>query len=288
MIELIINPTAGNGYAAQISKEIEQLLTQRMIPYTSHLTEHPGHATELAREAAARGASTVISIGGDGTLTETAAGLRGTSAALGVIPAGTGNDFVKTIGTPRDWRAALEFILSHPARPVDTGVANDRFFLNVCGTGFDVMVLDYAESAKKHARGIWPYLYGVLRAIAAFKPIPMHIEIGSETVLDGNYMICSIGNGRYIGGGIPITPLADVIDGQFELLVVDAVPRWRIPFYLPSLMMGTLYKRKPAHRYLASRCVLSSPHMRMNLDGEIFPMPDTRFECQSGSLLLHW
>lgn len=288
MIELIINPIAGNGYAKQIGKEIGQLLDQRGIAYTARLTSHPGHATELAREAAARGADTVVSVGGDGTLTETAAGLHGTGTALGVIPAGTGNDFVKTIDTPRDWRAALEFILSHPARPVDTGCANDRFFLNVCGTGFDVMVLDYAASAKKRVRGIWPYLYGVVRAIAAFKPIPMRIQIGSETVLDGKYMICSIGNGRYIGGGIPITPLADVTDGQFELLVVDAVPRWRIPFYLPSLMLGTLYKRKPAHRYLASHCVLSSPDMRMNLDGEIFPMPDTRFECRSGSLLLHW
>lgn len=101
MIELIINPTAGNGYAAQIGKEIEQLLTQRMIPYTSHLTEHPGHATELAREAAARGASTVISIGGDGTLTETAAGLRGTSARPGRYPRRHGERFCQNHRYPQ-------------------------------------------------------------------------------------------------------------------------------------------------------------------------------------------
>lgn len=288
MLELIVNPIAGNGRAKEIGEEAAGLLKEKGVDFFLHLTDHPGHATELAREAAARGAETVIAFGGDGTITETAAGLRHTKTALGIVPAGTGNDFIKTIGTPKDWREALEFILSHPARPVDSGMMNDRFFLNVCGAGFDVMVLDFAESAKKHARGIWPYLYGVIRAITAFRPFKMHIEIGDDIVLDQPCMICSIGNGRYIGGGIPITPLAEVKDGVFELLVVDAVPRWKIPFYLPSLMMGTLHKRKPAHRYQASRCALSSPGMRLNLDGEILPIEETRFVCESDALLLHW
>ncbi len=288
MLELIVNPVAGNGLAKKIGEEAAGLLEKKGIRFTLHMTDRPGHATQLAREAAARGAETVIAFGGDGTITETAAGLRHTGTALGIVPAGTGNDFIKTIGTPRDWREALEFILSHPARPIDSGMMNDRFFLNVCGAGFDVMVLDFAESAKKRVRGIWPYLYGVVRAIKTFRPFKMHIEIGDDMVLERPCMICSIGNGRYIGGGIPITPLAQVKDGLFELLVVDAVPRWKIPFYLPSLMLGTLYKRKPAHRYQASRCTLSSANMRLNLDGEILSIEEARFSCESDALLLHW
>ena len=101
-------------------------------------------------------------------------------------------------------------------------------------------------------------------------------------------MICSIANGRYIGGGIPIAPLADVTDGVFDVFVVDAVPRWKIPFYLPSLMMGKLYKHKIAHRYLSPACALASPGMRLNLDGEILPIEDTRFTCETDALLLHW
>lgn len=76
---------------------------------------------------------------------------------------------------------------------------NDRFFLNVGGAGFDVMVLDFANAARKRLSGICSYLYGVLRAISAFRPIPMHVEIGGNVVLDGHYMICSVGNGRFIG-----------------------------------------------------------------------------------------
>lgn len=288
MIELIINPAAGNGRAAQIGREAERILRERGIVFETHLTQHRGHATHLAREAALRGAETVIAFGGDGTITETAAGLRGSQTALGIVPAGTGNDFIKTVGIPKEPMEALEFILSHPARSVDTGMAGDRFFINVCGAGFDVMVLDFAEKAKARVSGIWPYLYGVFRAIKAFKPIRMHIEIGEDTVLDGEYMICSVGNGRYIGGGIPITPLSYVTNGVFEILVVDAVARWKIPFYLPSLMMGTLYKRKPAHRYQAKRCLLACDGMRLNLDGEIIPTESVRFCCEQDALKLHW
>lgn len=288
MMELVINPVAGKGRALRIGEEAAAVLKARGIAFQKHLTDHPRHATELASQAAQRGADTVIAFGGDGTLTETAAGLRHTRTALGVVPAGTGNDFIKTIGTPRDWREALEFILTHPARPVNSGIMNDRFFLNVGGAGFDVMVLDFANAARERLSGIWSYLYGVLRAIAAFRPIPMHVEIGDDVVLDGHYMICSVGNGRFIGGGIPITPKADVTDGLFDIQVVDAVARWRIPFYLPSLMMGTLFKHRKAHCYRAARCSVSSPGMRMQLDGEIVSVEHTRFVCESDALLLHW
>ncbi len=207
---------------------------------------------------------------------------------MGVIPAGTGNDFVKAIGTPRRWEDALDYVLTHPARPLDTGVINDSFFINVCGTGFDVMVLEYALRAKKHARGIWPYLYGVIAAIRAFKPFEMLVEIGDELKLKGQYMICTIANGRYIGGGIPILPAAEVDDGLLDVMVVDTLPSWRIPFYLPAILGGTLMKKKIAHHYRAPRCALSSPGMRLNLDGEIIPMESARFECRPASLLAHW
>ncbi|MDD3337213.1 MAG: diacylglycerol kinase family lipid kinase [Eubacteriales bacterium] len=287
MIELIVNPVAGNGLAKQIGEEAAAYLTEKGVPFTVSLTEHPGHATELAQAAAERGVDTVIALGGDGTVCETAAGLVHTQTALGIAPAGTGNDFIKTVGTPRDWKKALDFILSHPARPVNTGTVNDRFFLNVCGGGFDVLVLTYALEAKKHCKGIWPYLYGVLRAIKTFRPFEMHLEAGDQA-FDGSYMICSIANGRYIGGGIPIAMMADVTDGLLDVVAVDAVPRWQIPFYLPSLMMGTLYKKKIAHHYRAKTCALSSPNMLLNLDGEILPIPSSRYTCECDALLLHW
>ena len=288
MIAIIVNPAAGNGRSMDTCQAVCKRLEERGVAYELLETNHPTHATQLAREAAGRGAETVIAIGGDGTITETAAGLHGTKTALGIIPSGTGNDFIKTAGIPADWEAALELILTKPARPVDTGAINDRFFINVCGTGFDVMTLDFAEKAKKFVHGLLPYLYGVLRAIIAFKPVQMHIEIGDDIVMDGKYMIFSIANGRYFGGGIPIAPLSAVTDGKLDVLVVDAVPRWKLPAYLVPLMMGRLYKCKIAHRYLTDRCRITCPGMRMQLDGEIIPMEEAVFACASDQLYLHW
>lgn len=288
MIRMIVNPTAGSGRAREIGAEAERYLQEKKADFSIVYTQYPGHATELAKEAAANGVETVIAMGGDGTVCETAAGLVHTQTALGVVPAGTGNDFIKTLGTPKDWKKALDFILTHPARPVNTGEVNDGFFMNVCGGGFDVLTLIYAQEAKKRAKGIWPYLYGVLRAIRTFQPVQMHIEVGDELVLDQKCMICSIANGRYIGGGIPIAPMADVEDGLLDVLVVDAVPRWKIPFYLPSIMLGTLYKKKVAHHYRAKTCFLSSPGMQLNLDGEILPVGESRYRCVENGLKVHW
>lgn len=288
MIHLIVNPVAGNGRAKMVGQQADAYLTEKRVEHRLVYTEYSGHATELAKEAALEGVDTVIAVGGDGTVSETAAGLMHTNTAMGILSAGTGNDFVKALNTPRKWKEAMDFILTHPPRPIDTGVMNDTFFINVCGAGFDVMVLDYALTAKKHAQGIWPYLYGVVRAIKNYKPFAMHIEIGEDIVLDGEYMICSIANGKFIGGGIPIAPVADVADGLFDMILVDAVPRWKIPFYLPGLLGGKLINYKITRHYRAASCVLESPHMRLNLDGEILPIDKTRFLCQKDALKIHW
>lgn len=289
MIEIILNPTAGNGRSLEIGEAVAARLKSLGKEFMIHKPETSEDATKFAQEAARRGAETVIAIGGDGTIHKTASGLRGTQTALGIIPAGTGNDFIKSAGIPQNWEEALDFLLSHPARPVDVGMVNDGFFMNECGTGFDVLALDYAAEVKKHFRGLIPYMYGVVRSIISYRAGDMHLEIGDDVVLDGKYLVCAIANGRYIGGGMPIAPKADLCDGMLDILVVDAVPNWQIPFYLPSLMKGTLHtKTKVAHSYRASRCVVKCNNMRLNLDGEVVPMQEARFVCEPGALLMHW
>ena len=114
MLYAICNPTAGNGRAKKAGLRIENILKEKGIPCRFLYTERPGQATDLARQAVEAGAKTVLAIGGDGTAFETAQGLLGWECALGVIPAGTGNDFAKTLGSPLTPEEALEFVLSHP------------------------------------------------------------------------------------------------------------------------------------------------------------------------------
>ena len=106
MIEIILNPTAGNGRSLQIGEAVAAKLTALGKDFVIHKPEKPEDATKFAKEAAQRGTKTVIAIGGDGTIHKTASGLRGTQTALGIIPAGTGNDFIKSAGIPQSWEAA--------------------------------------------------------------------------------------------------------------------------------------------------------------------------------------
>lgn len=288
MLTFIVNPAAGNGYALKIEQQLQAELTRREIEASFLRTGAPGHATELAREVAAKPECTgVIAVGGDGTAFEVACGLMNTGVALGVIPAGTGNDFIKTVGVPKKPLAALENILNGRARPVDVGSLNDRLFLNVCGTGFDVTVLDYTLAAKKYARGILPYLIGLVRGVAHYAPVHVRFIADGEAQ-ERDVLICSVANGRFIGGGIPICPDAAPDDGLLDLVVVENKPRWMIPFFVPSLLLGRVLKFSfTTHRRVSSVEILSKG-MRLNVDGEILTMDHASFHVQQGALQLFW
>ena len=99
----IVNPAAGTGYSVTTMQKLEESLSAEGIEYRIFRTEHPGHATRIAAELAKeQEAVAVVSVGGDGTAGEVAAGLTGTGKPMGIIPAGTGNDFIKSAGIPYD------------------------------------------------------------------------------------------------------------------------------------------------------------------------------------------
>lgn len=288
MLTFIVNPAAGHGYAAKIVKEITSVLQEQHEPWEILYTEYPGHATELARVAAGKeGCKAVIAVGGDGTDYETACGLMDSDVPMGIIPAGTGNDFIKTIGIPRKPVDALRFILNGKPRKVDIGRMNDRMFLNVCGTGFDVTVLDYTLAAKKYARGILPYLIGLVRGIFHHKGVQVKLTVDGKTI-EKDVLVCSIANGRFIGGGIPICPEATADDGLLDVVVVNNKPRWMIPFYLPGLMLGKILRFPFTSHVRCSEVSLVSPGMRLNVDGEVFSMDQADFAVLPGKLNLYW
>lgn len=288
MIDVIINPIAGHGRGRRIGQKIIEALRRRGLAFRSFLTEYPGHATQLAHKSQSENTETVLSVGGDGTAYEIACGLIHSKTALGIVPAGTGNDFVKTLGMPKNPLAALEFILSHPPRLLDVGRMNDQMFLNVCGTGFDVSVLQYSMTAKKYVRGLLPYLYGVIRTIFHFKSVPMEITIDDQTNLKGSYLICSIANGRFIGGGIPISPTGMVDDGQLDVVLLKSIPNWKMIFYLPGLLMGLVRSFAITSHYRCSKVSIHAPGMLLNVDGEILPIEKASFAALKSALLVHW
>lgn len=285
-IAFIVNPTAGSGFAIQAMNSLKKILQDRHIEYQILMTERPGHAKELATDLAMKEEiSTVVSVGGDGTAGEVASGLSGTSKPMGIIPAGTGNDFIKTVKIPNDPEKALELVLNGKPVPTDTGMVNDQFFLNVCGTGFDVTVLDYAEAEKTKHRGLLPYFLGLIKAIFHYKSVNLQIQADDHQE-EGEFLVCSIANGRFIGGGIPICPKASINDGLLNLVLIANVHRWQIPFYLPGLMLSRSLHFHITRHFLVHQVRITGEQLRINIDGEIVSMFEAVFRINPGSLQL--
>ncbi len=288
MLTFIVNPAAGNGYALKIEEQLKAEMARRGLKCCFVHTDAPGHATSLAKDATGQPeCSGVVAVGGDGTAFEVACGLMNSGVPLGIVPAGTGNDFIKTVGLPKDPMKALDFILTHQPRPVDVGGLNDRLFLNVCGTGFDVTVLGYTLAAKKYCRGILPYLIGLIRGIAHYKPVHVSFTADGKTEVR-DVLICSVANGRFFGGGIAICPDASADDGMLDLVVVEHKPRWQLPFYVLPLLMGKVLQFPFTSHKRCKSVEIHSEGMLLNIDGEIVPMDTASFSILPGALSLFW
>ena len=288
MIYAICNPTAGNGRGRKIGQEIEKRLLEQHYACHLEMTKAPGHATELAYAAAQSGAETVLAIGGDGTAVEVARGLIGTPAALGVIPAGTGNDFIKTLGLPKDPLAALDFVLAHPARDTDVGDVNGRLFLNEIGTGFDVTVLDFAQKAKRFCRGLLPYLYGVIRTLFHFRGIQLSYAMDGGEMVTKDVFVIAVANGGVIGGGIPIAPEAQADDGLLDVVVVNKICSRNLPARLIGLMRGQILSFPETQFIRAKKVFFSADKMRVNIDGEVTDEASVEARLLPKALRIHW
>lgn len=287
MMHIIYNPAAGSGIGEKTGKQVAQWLQEKQLPFVLTSTSAPSHATELSHAAALEGADTVLSVGGDGTALEVARGLRGTKTALGIIPAGTGNDFRKTLGLDGDPEKALQTILEKPALPTDAGLLNGQLFLNEIGTGFDVAVLDYANKAKKYCRGLLPYLWGVLCALFRFRPIHAHIQIDDQPAFEKDVFVVGAANGGIIGGGIVIAPDAKADDGLMDIIIVDSIKWYKLPARLIGLLRGNILKFPETHFSQATKITFSAPDMRLNVDGEIITAEKAEAEILPGALLIH-
>ncbi len=296
MVTLLVNPAAGNGRSKKVAISAANWLEEHNIPHCIRETAAPGEAQRIAKEIAAdfsgEKQDLLLSIGGDGTFLEIVRGVLGSDLPIASLPAGTGNDFLKSLKVPSDPLAALEHIMQAPIRKIDAGLLNGEVFVNECGAGFDVMVLDYAEKAKKRVRGLLPYLWGVIRTIFAYRSSPMILSADGEELFRGDCLVFSVANGKYIGGGIPISPEADPASGKLQLLIVRACPRLRMVGYLPGLMRGKIIKFKHTAVHCRADRVTVCPAdptktLRVNVDGEISDMPACEFSILPAALSIH-
>jgi diacylglycerol kinase (ATP) len=281
---VIVNPAAGNGRTLKVRRLVERELRQRALAFQVYLTERPGHATDISRKIASGGGEPrVLIVGGDGTFNEVANGLAGSDAIVYFASCGTGNDFVKALNLPPDPIKALRAQLSSPPRAIDAGMINERLFLNISGTGFDIEVLRQAQRYRARFKGLAAYLLGIFSALRHFRPVEVQITLGGKT-FTRKLTLFEVANGRYFGGGMLVAPSADPTDGLFDVVYVDAISPSKIPMLLPAFVAGKFLSLPIVHTLRADEVVIESPGMTVNLDGELMQVNRAHFKILPGAL----
>jgi YegS/Rv2252/BmrU family lipid kinase len=273
---VIANPRAGVAARAALSA-VQSARTWNRLDL--RITEHRGHARELATEAARRGEEFVIACGGDGTINEVAWGLLGSEATMGVIPAGSGNGLARTLGIPRHPVRALATLAGCVIRRMDVGMANGKPFLNVAGAGFDAAVgLAFDEHGKKGGRrGLSGYFRVGLRVALGYRGHDVSLAAG-DAPWERTALLVAFANGRQYGGGAVIAPRARLDDGQLDVVTVEAAPAFELAWHASRMYIGQVEQVRRYRRVLAAAAVLTGAEpMVFHRDGEPEP-PAQRFE----------
>ncbi len=235
----IINPAAGRGRVGQMQARLEAAIRQQAQgqPFQIALTQAPGHATLLAREAPA--GSRVVAVGGDGTVHEVVQGLAGSDKALGVVPIGSGNDFARMLGLHRlGLEAALRTAFQGRVGSVDLGLVNDQPYGASLGIGFDAAVARKALEAPSFLRGMPRYLYSLFAVLKELELPRLELVQQGQTLYQGPALLVALMNGPTYGGGIPIVPDALPADGLLSVAVAGAFSRLGVVGILPRLLAG--------------------------------------------------
>jgi YegS/Rv2252/BmrU family lipid kinase len=234
----IFNPRSGHNLRnPHLLDRARAFIAEHGLDASVVLTEHPRHATELARRAIDEGCGLVVAIGGDGTLNETAAALVGTEAALGLIPCGSGNGLGRHLGIPGPGRGAFRTLLTGRVRAIDTGLVNGHPFFNAMGVGFDADLS--ARFNRLTRRGFAAYATTTCRMVFGYRPETYAIRNGSHS-LDTRAFIVAVANSDQYGNDCFIAPGARVDDGELDLTVLNPASLIRALPLLPRLFTKSI------------------------------------------------
>ena len=254
---IIVNPRAGSGKTMAKWVPAEQTLHNLGIEFTTAMTDHKRHATALAHDAAADGYRKFLAVGGDGSLHETLIGLArycdesGTPTeefTLGVMPIGSGNDWIKSLNVPNDLDAVARLIANGSFGRMDVvkvrgGGERICYMANVGGTGFDSHVCSRVNFQKESGkRGKRIYLNALLHTIRNISALSLKIVADGQDIYEGPCYSVALGNGCYSGSGMRQVPNATIDDGIIDYMIVPKISLRAIMSQIPRLFNGSIDK----------------------------------------------
>lgn len=268
-IKFIINPAAGNGEAKNTINLIHSKLEDTGLQYSISISGYVGDVERISVEAVENGYTDIVAVGGDGTVLEAFNGLFNKNVNLGLIPAGTGNDFVKMININKDFEEAIDKIIEGNTKIIDIGVVNDTHFLNVVGMGIDGEIVKKTEQVKKIIKGSPAYIYSTFSTLINYKCKNVRIEIDGEVYNRKVYLV-AVGNGKYFGGGMMVTPGAELDSENFEIVIINEMTRSKFAILFRKVFSGNHVHEDPVEVFYGKNVKITSEDpLMVNADGNI-------------------
>jgi YegS/Rv2252/BmrU family lipid kinase len=262
---LLVNPSSGGGRALKLLPRLEAVLDGRRVPFRVVHTKSLEHGVAKALEAVEAGELPVV-VSGDGMIGAIGGALAGGEAPLGIVPVGRGNDLARVLGIPTEPEAAIEIGLAGHTRAIDVGEANGHRFLGIASVGFDSDANRIANESR--FGGNLVYAYAALRALVAWKPARFTVAIGEQRTRTEGYSVVVANNSAY-GGGMYVAPDADLEDGEFDVVTIQKVSKFRFLSNLPKVFKGTHVRNDEVQVVRASRLSLSASRpFAVYADGE--------------------
>lgn len=294
--KVIVNPAAGAGGTARKWPHILDLLKSLGLRFEYDLTEAPGHAIELARDAAEKGYEQVVSVGGDGTINEVVNGLYNAGnigeVVLGIISTGTGGDYIRTIGLPRSYPEMCRCLMNPRRLKVDLGVVEymnggdmvQRLFVNFAGLGFDAEIVRRTTQQFKSLGSTASYLMGLLTTLVFYQNREITLVIDGVAV---EKKVCTVvmNNGKYGGGGMLTAPDADLTDGLLDVLIIGNLNKADLLWSLPRIYRGTHLTHPKVELHKAREIeIRTGAPLYLHADGELLGQVPARFRVLPAAL----
>ncbi|HEV2774326.1 MAG TPA: diacylglycerol kinase family protein [Solirubrobacteraceae bacterium] len=249
-VALLCNPSAGGGRAAKILPRAERALTELGVRFHTEVTRDLEHGRELARRAAIAGEVTVT-LSGDGLVGCVVGVLREIAGSvLGILPGGRGNDTARMLAIPPAIDAACAVVARGVERDLDIGDVEGRSFIGIASLGFDSDANRIANEAPSQL-GRLVYVYGAMRALAAWKHAAFELRLDGEPLSFTGYSVAACNSGRY-GGGMQLAPDARLDDGLLDVVLIGAHSKRHFLRTMPKVFSGT-HVEHPAVRVLRGR-----------------------------------
>lgn len=298
----VVNPAAGRGHLGiKWQNHIRPCLQKKCGDFDFAFTQHPGDATTITRRALKEGYQKIVSLGGDGTLNEVVNGFFDNkisinpAARLGILPFGSGGDFIRSLSFSRDWTQGVDRLKEDGFRQIDvgyaqkTGTAEGRYFINIAQVGLGGRVMLKVNMLNRWWPALARYLWGVVCAVGSHQNIPAEVDFGDGVVQKLNLTNVIVANGQYFGRGMRPAPQADLADGFFDVILVKNITRWNFWRHFSKLYTGTKIGRTPVTEF----CRTESVHIRpvsqeerlvIELDGENWGFGDILFQVCPAAL----